>query len=106
MGLDCLDQLDWSKMEQMMEHLWTYQEEMEAEKRAHWERLEALMDASTGQMEVCLGVVEACPGKMEATLKASQEQMGAESKTGLEEVKATGLEANQEMIGAIVEHHA
>jgi hypothetical protein len=40
--------------------------------------------------------IEACLGKMEATIKAGQEQMRAKIKTGLEEMKVTNSESNQE----------
>jgi hypothetical protein len=41
---------------------------------------------------------------MEVTAKSGQEQMRAEIKSGLKEIKATKLEANQERIKAVPEH--
>jgi hypothetical protein len=42
-------------------------------------------------------------GATETTMEAGQEQMDAESKTGLEEVKATESEGNQKKIEAVGE---
>jgi hypothetical protein len=41
---------------------------------------------------------------MKATIKASQEQMGAEIMTDLEETKVIEPEINQEKIEAVAEH--
>lgn len=43
--------------------------------------------------------------KTEATIKASQKQIGAEIMTDLEEMKDVELEVNQEKIEAVVEHY-
>jgi uncharacterized protein YlzI (FlbEa/FlbD family) len=61
------------------------------------------IEASLGCIQVCLENMEACPDatvvcleKMEAVLKVSQEEVRAKIRTGLEELKATESEANQE----------
>jgi hypothetical protein len=60
--------------------------------------LKAELDADREKIKACLEAMEAYLGETESTIKASQEQMRAEIKTGLEEIKATESEA-------IVEHY-
>jgi hypothetical protein len=48
--------------------------------------------------------MKASLGKTKATIKAGQEQMRIEMKTGVEEMKATESDASQEKIETIVEH--
>jgi hypothetical protein len=62
-------------------------------------------DANLEKMRACLEATEAYLGKTEAMIKACQEQIRAEIKAGLEEMKPTELEANQGEIGAGGEHY-
>jgi hypothetical protein len=55
-------------------------------------------------MKACLEKAKACVEKMKAETDISEKEARAESKTGLEEMKATELEANQGKTGAGAEH--
>jgi hypothetical protein len=56
--------------------------------------MKSMMDVNLEEIRACLGVMEACPGKMEPMMKAGREQMGIEVKTGMEEMKATKSKGN------------
>jgi hypothetical protein len=56
-----------------------------------------------GQEEL-MAIMKAYLGVMEAMMKAGQTQMDAKSKTGLEEMNSTELEANQGKLEAMAEN--
>jgi hypothetical protein len=45
---------------------------------SHQEEIRAMKNANLGKMKACLGATEPCLEKMEATIKACQEQMKLE----------------------------
>jgi archaellum component FlaC len=61
--------------------------------------MNVLMDANLEKMKACLEVTEASLGKMEAMIRAGQEQMGIKIMTGLEEMKATVRSLSREDTG-------
>jgi hypothetical protein len=83
------------------------QEEMKAQVgylASQMDMMEARMDSSLEEMKASLGPMEACLGKTEVRVETGQDPVEAKIKTGLEERKATSLEANQAEIEAIAEH--
>jgi uncharacterized coiled-coil protein SlyX len=66
----------------------------------HTTKLEQMLECLLASQEELIAMMKACLEAMEATIKASQGKMEAKIKTGLEEVKATELEANPEVRGS------
>jgi hypothetical protein len=56
-------------------------------------------------MKACLEKAKACVEKTKAEIDASQKEVRTQIKTGLEEMKATELEANKEKTGDGMEHY-
>lgn len=65
----------------------------------HASKLEVMLQWLLASQEELIAMVKTCLGAMEAPIKASQGKVEAESKTGIEEVKATELETNPEVKG-------
>jgi hypothetical protein len=64
-------------------------QEMKAAIRSSQEESEAKTEAWLEEKKACRVPTETCIGKTEATIKTGQEQMRAEIRTGLEEMKVT-----------------
>jgi hypothetical protein len=71
--------------------------------KANQEELNACQEETVTKMKACLGVAEACPGKMQAKIKADNRKMRTEIKTGMEGIEATESTNNEEKIQAIAE---
>jgi hypothetical protein len=54
--------------------------------------MKALMDVTLEEVSACLKVMEAFLGKMDPMMKAGQEQVRAEVKTGMEEMEGHRIE--------------
>jgi hypothetical protein len=75
-------------------------ERLLAEMKASQEEMMAMMKAWQKETKACQEAMGACLRKTEARIETSQEPRDNESKSGLEEVKATESETNQKQIEA------
>jgi hypothetical protein len=98
-------------MEQVLERLLVEMRETRESVKANKEamvfclkKMVAKMDAWLGETKACREATKASLEKTEATVKVGQEEMRAEIKTGLGEIKATESKVNQEKIEVGAEH--